>query len=291
MLLIFIQLLLAGKLALRIGVIIRFAQGTTINLGSMGEYPSDQVIIHLNFEGMLKMKIAALYDIHGNLPALNAVLSELSKINPDLIVIGGDIVTGPMPVETLERLFQVDIPVKYIRGNSDRYVVMASEGKPLRPDLTQKGRERMKWVAQQLSQTHLDFLDQLPETLTIPFDDNNVEVLFCHATPTSDEEIFTPRTSQQQLEQMFQGIHHKIVVCGHTHIQFERSVSSTCIINAGSVGMPFEDPPGAYWLLMTPQGYEHKYTSYNLEAAASEIRASNDPQANDFIEQYVTSKD
>lgn len=236
------------------------------------------------------MKIAALYDIHGNLPALNAVLSELSIINPDLIVIGGDIVTGPKPVETLERLFQVDIPVKYIRGNSDRYVVMASEGKPLRPDLTQKGRERMEWVAQQLTRTHLDFLEQLPETLTSSMEENNGEVLFCHATPTSDEEIFTPRTSQQQLKQMFHGVHHKYVVCGHTHIQFERMVESTRIVNAGSVGMPFEDPPGAYWLLITPKGYEHKFTAYDLDAAASEVRASNDPQANDFIEQYLTSK-
>lgn len=238
---------------------------------------------------MIIVKIAALYGIHANLPALNAVLSELSIINPDLIVIGGDIVAGPMPVQTLERLFQIDIPIEYIRGNNDRYVVMASEGMPFRPDLSQKFRDRIEWVAQQLSQTHIEFLAQLPETFSYAIDDYIGEVLFCHATPESDEEIFTLHTSQQELEQIFYGVHHKFVICGHTHVQFERMVGTTRIVNAGSIGMPFEGQPGAYWLLMSSQGYEFKFSPYDLEAAANDIRASNDPQANDFIEQYVMS--
>lgn len=235
------------------------------------------------------MKIAALYDIHGNLPALDAVLSELSQVKPDLIVIGGDIVAGPMPVQTLERLFQLNIPAEFIRGNNDREVVMAFDGQHLRPDLSKKGRERIEWVAKQLSRSHRDFLAQLPENLTYPIDDEKGEILFCHATPTSDEEIFTPHTSQERMEQLFQGVHQQIVVCGHTHIQFERLAEGTRIINAGSIGMPFAERPGAYWLLMSPNGHEFKYTSYDLEAAANEIRASQDPQANDFAEKNVLS--
>jgi len=233
------------------------------------------------------MKIAALYDIHGNLPALNVVLSDLSQANPDLIVIGGDIVAGPMPVQTLERLLQLNIPIKFIRGNNDREVVMAFDGQPLRPEMSSKGRERIEWVAKQLTRSHRDFLAQLPETLTLFIDDKLGEVLFCHATPNSDEEIFTPLTKQLSLDQMFHGVKQNIVVCGHTHIQFERLAGNIRIVNAGSVGMPFAERPGAYWLLMTPQGHEYKCTSYDLNAAAAEIRASSDPQANEFVEQYV----
>ncbi|MDU0073845.1 MULTISPECIES: metallophosphoesterase family protein [Bacillus] len=75
------------------------------------------------------MKIAALYDIHGNLPALNALLKELEDVKPDLIVIGGDIVSGPMPKQTLERIFSLTDKVRFIRGNGDREVVMAFDGK------------------------------------------------------------------------------------------------------------------------------------------------------------------
>ncbi|HZG82033.1 MAG TPA: metallophosphoesterase family protein [Brevibacillus sp.] len=90
------------------------------------------------------MKIAALYDIHGNLPALNAVLSELDQVRPDLIIVGGDIVAGPMPVQTLERLFQLKYPIQFIRGNNDREVVMTYDGKPLRSDMSEKGREKAR---------------------------------------------------------------------------------------------------------------------------------------------------
>ncbi len=229
------------------------------------------------------MKIAALYDIHGNLPALNAVLKELEDIKPDLIVIGGDIVSGPMPTQTLERILSLTAPVRFIRGNGDREVVMAFDGKSLPSTMSEKGREKTQWVAEQLNRSQRDFLSDIPETITIHVDRLG-DILFCHATPRSDEEIFTPLTSQDRLTTIFADIKQKIVVCGHTHIQFERQVGSVSIVNAGSVGMPFAEEPGAYWLLLSPMGYEYRRTIYDFQAAADEVRASEDPQGDEFAE-------
>ncbi len=163
---------------------------------------------------------------------------------------------------------------------------MAFDDQPLRPDMSEKGREKTHWVAQQLTRSQRDFLAQLPEQITLRIEGPG-EVLFCHATPRSDEEIFTPITSQERLTTIFTGIKQQIVVCGHTHIQFERRVGRVCILNAGSVGMPFADRPGAYWLLLSPEGYEFRWTVYDGQAAAQEVRASGDPQAQEFAQENV----
>jgi predicted phosphodiesterase len=129
-------------------------------------------------------------------------------------------------------------------------------------------------------------LAQLPEEITLHVDGLG-DVLFCHATPRSDEEIFTPNTSQERLSTLFAGIQQQIVVCGHTHMQFERRVGRVHIFNAGSVGMPFADQPGAYWLLLTSEGCEFRRTTYDGEAAAQEIRTSGDPHGREFAEENV----
>ena len=232
------------------------------------------------------MKIAALYDIHGNLPALNALLEELKEVQPDVIVVGGDIVSGPMPGQALERLSLLGDQARFIRGNGDREVVMAFDGEPLRADMSENGRRRTRWVAEQLTSSQRDFLAQLPEQITLHVEGLG-NVLFCHATPRSDEEIFTSITSQERLAAIFTGIEQPIVVCGHTHMQFERGVGGVRILNAGSVGMPFADEPGAYWLLLSPEGCEFRRTTYDGEAAAEVIRASGDPQAQKFAEENV----
>jgi predicted phosphodiesterase len=129
------------------------------------------------------MRIAALYDIHGNLPALNAVLKELEDVRPDLIVLGGDIVSGPMPEQTLDRLTQLGNKVRALRGNGDREVVTAFDDLPLALSIPAEVREVTRWVAQQIQQPQRDFLAQLPEQITLPFE-NRGDILFCacHAT-------------------------------------------------------------------------------------------------------------
>jgi|SRR5690625_840804 len=232
------------------------------------------------------MVVAAIYDIHGNLPALNAVLKNIEEINPDSIVVGGDIVSGPMPKQTLERLLSLGDKLNFIRGNGDREVVIAFDGKNLPSGMSEQGRKRTKWVAEQLTQSQRDFLSELPTTITIPVDGLG-DVLFCHATPRSDEEIFTPLTSQEHLNNIFSGIQQKIVICGHTHMQFERNADGIQIFNAGSVGMPFADKPGAYWILLSSKGIEFRWTTYDFEVATQEIKTSGDPQGHEFAEKNV----
>jgi predicted phosphodiesterase len=145
------------------------------------------------------VKIAALYDIHGNLPALNAVLEELKEIQPDLIVIGGDILSGPMPGQTLERLFQLGNQVRFIRGNADREVVLAFDGLPFHrrymPTISEQGQEENHWIAKQITRSQRDFLAEMPEHLVLHIEGLGT-LLFCHATPRNDEDIFTPMTSE-----------------------------------------------------------------------------------------------
>jgi putative phosphoesterase len=232
------------------------------------------------------MKIAALYDIHGNLPALNAVLEELDSVQPDLIVLGGDIVFGPMPRQTLERLGQLGDRVRAVRGNGDREIVMVYDGQPLHPDMSEKVREEARWVAGQLTRAQRDFLAQLPLHIMLQMEGLS-DIMFCHATPRSDVEIFTPVSSEERVSAIFAGVEQRLVVCGHTHMQFERRVGEVRVVNAGSVGMPYADQPGAYWLLLTPQGYEFRLTTYDAEAAAQEIQASGNPYAREFAEGNV----
>lgn len=225
------------------------------------------------------MKIAALYDIHGNLPALNAVLTELSEIQPDLIVVGGDIVSGPLPAQTLQRLLQVGERVRFLSGNNDREVVTVFDDQPVvrryLPAMSEQGREEARRVAGQLARAERDFLAALPERLVFHIAEIG-EILFCHATPRHDEEIFTPITPEERLNAIFSEVEQDMVVCGHTHMQFERRAGKVRILNAGSVGMPFADQPGAYWLLLDPTGCEFRRTAYDSEAAAQEIVQSSD---------------
>ncbi len=232
------------------------------------------------------MKIAALYDIHGNLPALEAVLKELESIQPDVVVIGGDIVSGPMPVQTLERLRQLGEKVVYIRGNGDREVATVFDGQSSSSKMPEEVRQITTWVAHQLEQSQRDFLSQLPEQITLHLEGLG-DILFCHATPRSDEEIFTSATPQERLQNIFNGIEQDIVVCGHTHMQFELQVGSVRILNAGSVGMPYAESPGAYWLLLEPDGYEFRRAAYDLETAAQRVRESTYPQAQVFAEENM----
>jgi putative phosphoesterase len=238
------------------------------------------------------MKIAALYDIHGNLPALDAVLEELQEVQPDLIVVGGDMMPGPLSRQTLERLVGFGKRVRFLHGNGDREVVTIFDGQPLKrrylPGPADKGLMELRWVAQQFTQAQRDFLAALPEQFVLQADGLG-NILFCHATPRDDEEIFTPATPEARLRSIFASVTQEIVVCGHTHMQFELEVGGLRILNAGSVGMPFADQPGAYWLLLNSHGYEFRRTLYDREAAARIMEASGNPLAHAFVQENVLS--
>jgi putative phosphoesterase len=188
------------------------------------------------------MPVATLYDIHGNLRALEAVLAEIP--GEATIVVGGDVcLGGEQPGETLERLRALGDRVVRLRGTADREPV---------PGLTEE---------------QLAFLQALPPSAQIGC------VLYVHASPRNDEDIFTERTPEERLAFLFEDVAADVVVCGHTHMQFERVVAGKRVLNSGSVGMPYEDEPGAYWML----NLVHRRTAYEgatLQASREEALAT-----------------
>jgi len=235
------------------------------------------------------MKIAALYDIHGNLPALEAVLQEVHAASVDQIVVGGDILPGPMPRETLQCLLNLDLPVQFIQGNGELAVLAqiaaarkgivsywgTTSGNPLpKPDL-----ENYLWTAGQLRPEDESILSSWPKTLRLDIDGLGT-VLFCHGTPRSETEIFTRLTSEASLLPLVDDLHVSLVVCGHTHMQFDRMVGSTRVVNAGSIGEPYGTPI-ANWLLLGPDVQLHQ-TSYDIWKAVERIRQTNYPHAEEF---------
>jgi predicted phosphodiesterase len=219
------------------------------------------------------MKVAALYDIHGNLPALEAVLAEVEEAEPDVVVVGGDVALGPMPSETLELLLSLGERALFVRGNCDRL---------MNEEITEGGlnADRARWSAEQLERGQRAWLVALPDTQSVDVDGIG-PTLFCHGSPRSDEEILTAISSDLRVAEAVQGVAEEIVMCGHTHVQFDRLAADKRLVNAGSVGMPYESLPGAYWALLGP-GVDLRRTDYDLEAAAAAIRSTTFPDAQEF---------
>ncbi len=231
------------------------------------------------------MKVAAIYDIHGNLPALEAVLKEIQLGSMDLLVVGGDVAAGPMPRETLELLMALNANVVFLRGNADREVVECFDGGGSTSNPLAAAQETCRWTARQLGRQHRDFLDSFVEKSTVTVDGLG-DVLFCHGSPRSDEEMITAATPEDRLGPMLVDVEPPVVVCGHTHMQFDRRSHGKRIVNAGSVGMPYAEQPGAYWVWLGPT-VEMQRTAYDFEHAADLIRQTGMPGAQEFAAENV----
>ena len=229
------------------------------------------------------MRVAAIYDIHGNLPALEAVLQDIRRARVDQIVVGGDVFPGPMAREALDLVLGLKIPVQFIQGNGDRVVLAQIRGKEP-SEVPEQFREQIRWNARQLTPEHKKVLANWPKTVRIEISGLG-EVLFCHATPRNDTDIFTRLTPEDRLLPIFQDLNVPLVICGHTHMQFDRTIGSVRVVNAGSVGMPYGEP-GAYWLVLGPT-VQLRHTTYNFKNAAERIRATTYPQAEDFAANNV----
>jgi len=226
-------------------------------------------------------RVAALADIHGNLPAVEAVLADLARETVDLILVCVVVAAGPLPVETLDLLGALP-RARFVRGNADRSLVTAFDG----GQLSSWPGPAADWCASQLSREHRDFLASFSET--IPVSVNGLgRVLFCHGSPRSDEEMMTMETPEERLRELLDGVDADVVVCGHTHMPFERLVGRVRVVNPGSVGMPYGNP-GAFWALLGP-GVEFRRTDYDREAAAARIRKSSWPGAEEFARENVLS--
>src|SRR3569623_1520405 len=167
--------------------------------------------------------VASLYDIHGNLPALDAVLTELRREPPDAVVVGGDVAAGPKPRAVLARLRELLWPGHWLRGNADRVVVMGFDG-TIPPELREHPLfQGDAWAATFLSRADRDILAALPPLLALEIDGLG-DVLFCHGTARSDEERVTTATPAERLAGVLAEARADVVVGGHTHRQFVCSV-------------------------------------------------------------------
>lgn len=229
------------------------------------------------------MRLAALYDIHGNLPALEAVLADVRALGVDRIVVGGDIFPGPLSIEVLERLIDLDIPCQFIRGNGDRAVLDTWRGAES-TSLPASVLPSLRWLARRLDPALANIIAEWPATATVDFGGIG-PVLFVHATARNDTDIVTRRTATDRLREHFAGVDADVVVCGHTHMQFDLQLDDKRLVNAGSVGMPFGER-GAHWLLLDGN-VALQHTLYDFDAAAERIRGSGYPEAEEFAARYV----
>lgn len=217
-------------------------------------------------------RVAVLADVHGNAVALEAVLEELAGEAVDLLVFGGDLTWGPLPEATLELVAALEVPALFARGNAERALLEPSE----------EPTERERWLADRHSDEQLAFLGSFSEQVVVDVAGLG-PVRFCHGSPRSDEELVTPRTPAGRIRAMTADIAERVLVTAHTHLQFDRRIAGIRSINAGSVGMPYEGLPGAFWALLGPD-VDLRRTKYSLELAAERYRASGDPRAEQMVE-------
>jgi len=219
------------------------------------------------------MRVAALYDVHGILPALEAVLADPRCAGADVIVCGGDLVAGPLPAECLERLEAEGARVRFLSGNGDRETVSPPDEGPL--------REIGLWATARLGPERLERVAQWPSTVELEVTGLG-RVLFCHATPSSDTDILTAATPDPDVTAALAGTTADVVVCGHTHVQFDRRAGDIRLVNAGSVGMPYEGSPDARWGLLGDGDVALVSTPYDAEAALAALEATGFPVLDDW---------
>jgi putative phosphoesterase len=213
------------------------------------------------------MRVAVVSDVHGNLPALEAVLAEIEREEVGLVVSGGDVAMGPMPAECVDALLALD-RVVWVRGNADREAV------------PERYTELARWVAERLGPERQELVAGAPLTAAVDVDGLG-SVLCFHGTPRSDEEILTKLSPDQRVAEALDGVEQRVVVHGHTHVQYDRQVAGRRIVNAGSVGMPYEGRQGAFWALLGPD-VELRRTEYDVEDALAAIRATGYPAVDEL---------
>jgi len=215
------------------------------------------------------VKVAVLSDVHGNATALAAVLADLEREQPDLIVSGGDLTWGPLPEETFA--LASGLNARWVRGNAERAILE-----------NDRATERASWIQERHTPELHEFLAAFEEQVVVEIDGLG-PVRFCHGSPRSDEECVTPETPEERVREFTAGVTERVLVTAHVHIQFDREVAGIRSLNPGSVGLPYEGTPGAYWAMLGP-GVELRRTEYDLDEAVARYRASGLPGVEQMIE-------
>jgi putative phosphoesterase len=218
-------------------------------------------------------RVAVLSDVHGNAIALSAVLAEVGQVEPDVIVFGGDFTWGPLPEETFELVDGLN--ARFVRGNADRAVL---ENKST--------TEREQWMQAHHTPDMRELLAGFEEHVVVEIDGLGA-VRVCHGSPRTDEECVTPETPEARVLEFAEGVDERVIVTAHVHIQFDREVAGIRSVNAGSVGLPYEGRPGAYWALLGPD-VDLRRTEYDVEAAVERYRTTDFPGVEELVEMMLT---
>ncbi|MFN8484419.1 MAG: metallophosphoesterase family protein [Anaerolineae bacterium] len=206
------------------------------------------------------MKFAVISDIHGNLPALDAVLDHIASRHPDEVVVAGDLVNrGPQSAEVVARLRPLGYPT--VKGNHERYVLAQAHGHHHEEHGDDYAPSR--WAARQLDEDAIAYLDDLPATLCVG------DFLVVHGSPRGDQDGIFRRHTDHDLQDRLAS--HPAVICGHTHVSLVRHWSGGMVVNAGSAGNTFEgDTLARYaWLENRHDGWHAEIVSlaYDVDAA------------------------
>jgi predicted phosphodiesterase len=231
-------------------------------------------------------RVAAIYDVHGNLPALEAVLADLESINPDLIVVGGDVVAGPMPAEVLDRLAALGENICFVRGNADREVVAVyDDGRYTGATDAEDPRGAHRCVRRLQDRPRTPGSTCLLRRASRRGDRGTRAGFVLPWLTEERQEIVTATTTEGRLREILAGVDQDFVVFGHTHAQFDRLVGAKRVVNAGSVGMPYQGKPvGAFWLLLGTDGVSLRRSDYDLDRSVERIRATGYPDAEDVAQ-------
>jgi predicted phosphodiesterase len=213
--------------------------------------------------------VLALYDIHGNVDALDAVLADPRAADPDVVLVGGDAVPGPFALATLVRLDSLSVPVRWLRGNGEREVAEAVGAPAAAPDDLAAVTAAIS--AAEVGDERARALGALP--LTVELDG----VLFCHAGPRRDDEMLTRLSTPERWADALSGVAAGLVVAGHTHQQDDRVVGAVRFVNAGSVGLSYEGDGAARWLWIADGEPELRHTAYDAARAGARMLAAGWP--------------
>jgi putative phosphoesterase len=238
-------------------------------------------------------RVVAVYDVHGNLPALEAVLADLEGVDHDLLVVGGDVASGPMPSEVLDRLEDLGDRVRWVRGNADREVVAAyDKGSPAADVHSSDPALRASaWSASRIGRRQRDLMASFQERVEVEVEVLG-SVLFCHGGPDDDEQILTTVTPDERQRRILGGVGQDVGVCGHVHTQYDRTMVGRRVVNAGSVGLPYQgEPVGAFWALLGPEVVELRRSDYDLVGAIEGFRVLGYPGVEDLEEALLEPPD
>lgn len=216
------------------------------------------------------MNVLALYDIHGNLDALEAVLADPRVTDADAILVGGDTVPGAFSAECLSLLRGYKLPIHWVRGNGEREVAEAA-ARGVDADREAPGDATAVLTATALGAEACSSLGTLPTTVELD------GVLYCHATPRRDDEMLTRISPAARWVEALGGVEFPLVVGGHTHQQDDRIVGRVRFVNAGSVGLPYEGDPAARWAWISDGAPELRSTEYDGAAAGRRMLAAGWP--------------